>query len=291
MRILLDTNIIIHREANTIQNAGIGTLFNWLDKLHYTKCVHPTTIAEIQKHTDPRVVRTMAIKLANYNELKTEAPISSAIQAVSVRYDRNENDVNDTKILNEVHAGRVDFLITEDRKIHKKAAELEIADRIFTIESFLEKVNAENPALTDYKVLRVKKVLFGQLDLADPFFDSFREDYQGFDNWFRKKSDEFAYACKSETGLILAFLFLKREGPDENYSDISPAFPRKRRMKIGTFKVVLNGFKLGERFMKIVFDNALKAKVEEIYVTIFPNTVEQKRLIGLLEDWGFSQYG
>jgi len=31
----------------------------------------------------------------------------------------------------------------------------------------------------------------------------------------------------------------------------------------------LNGFRLGERFLKIIFDNALKQKVEEIYVTIF----------------------
>jgi len=29
----------------------------------------------------------------------------------------------------------------------------------------------------------------------------------------------------------------------------------------------MNGFKLGERFLKIVFDNALQQKVDEIYVT------------------------
>ena len=50
----------------------------------------------------------------------------------------------------------------------------------------------------------------------------------------------------------------------------SNPFPPKRRLKIGTFKVEMNGFKLGERFLKIIFDNALRQKVEEIYVTIFP---------------------
>ena len=44
MRILLDTNIIIHREASRIYNQDIGLLFNWIDKLHYEKCVHPLTI-------------------------------------------------------------------------------------------------------------------------------------------------------------------------------------------------------------------------------------------------------
>ena len=52
-----------------------------------------------------------------------------------------------------------------------------------------------------------------------------------------------------------------------------------------------NGYKLGERFLKIVFDNALKFGVEEIYVTAFVRTEDQERLIRLLEDWGFARHG
>jgi len=43
--------------------------------------------------------------------------------------------------------------------------------------------------------------------------------------------------------------------------------------------------------MKIIFDNALKNKVDEIYVTIFNKRDEQKRLIDLLEQWGFVLWG
>jgi len=43
--------------------------------------------------------------------------------------------------------------------------------------------------------------------------------------------------------------------------------------------------------MKIIFDNALQYKVDEIYVTIFDKREEQNRLILLLEDWGFKLYG
>jgi hypothetical protein len=81
------------------------------------------------------------------------------------------------------------------------------------------------------------------------------------------------------------------EDENESYSDIIPAFTRKRRLKIGTFKVTGNGYKIGERFLKIIFDNALKQKVTEIYVTIFNKTTEQERLIALLEDWGFKYHG
>jgi hypothetical protein len=67
--------------------------------------------------------------------------------------------------------------------------------------------------------------------------------------------------------------------------------PPKNRLKIGTFKVTANGFKLGERFLKIIFDNAFRKKVSEIYVTIFNKRSEQERLISLLKKWGFIFYG
>jgi len=53
---------------------------------------------------------------------------------------------------------------------------------------------------------------------ADPFFDSFRQDYKDFDKWFNKKSDETAYVCLEKTA-IAAFLYLKPEGKNENYGD------------------------------------------------------------------------
>jgi hypothetical protein len=86
-------------------------------------------------------------------------------------------------------------------------------------------------------------------------------------------------------------LYIKVEEETENYSDIEPNFKRKKRLKIGTFKVTSNGFKIGERFLKIIFDNALQYNVSEIYVTIFDKRPEQVRLISLLEDWGFFYFG
>ena len=77
----------------------------------------------------------------------------------------------------------------------------------------------------------------------------------------------------------------------ESYPELVPPFKPKKRLKIGTLKVELNGFKIGERFLKIIFDNAIKQQVEEIYVTIFPQSVEEERLINLLEDFGFKYYG
>ena len=128
--------------------------------------------------------------------------------------------------------------------------------------------------------------------MNDNFFDSLKEDYNGFDKWFIKKSDDLAYVTTNKAnGLILSFLYLKVENKEENYTDIIPTFAPKKRLKIGTFKVINNGFRLGERFLKIIFDNALVNKVDEIYVTIFDHRDEQKRLIDLMEQWGFILWG
>jgi len=290
LKVLLDTNIIIHREASRVILPEIGTLFNWLDRLHYEKCIHPLTVEEIRKHKDPKVVSTFEIKIESYYALKTEAPESPEIQAIRAKHDKTRNDFIDTSLLKEVFSKRVDILITEDRNMHKKAGELGISSRVFTIDAFLEKVVAENPDLVDYKVLSVKKEHFGNVNIDDLFFDSFKRDYPGFEQWFNRKADEIAYICKQNAD-ILAFLYIKIEDEAEDYRDVSPSFEPKKRLKIGTFKVISTGYKLGERFLKIVFDNALQYGVEEIYVTIFDRTEDQKRLIELIQEWGFVYHG
>jgi hypothetical protein len=289
---LLDTNIIIHRESGRVINQDIGILFKWLDKAGYQKCIHPVTISEVNRNANSSTVYSFNIKMDSYVQLLTVAPMSSVVADVSTKYDVNDNDRNDSILLNEVYNYRVDILISEDKKIHTKAAEIGISDRVFKINSFLEKVYSENPGLVGYQVLSVQQKLFGELSLNDPFFNSFKEDYDGFEKWFNNKSNEKAYVTTNEeNNMLLSFLYIKVELPTEAYFDVRPAFLPKKRLKIGTFKVVSNGVKLGERFLKIIFDNALVQKVEEIYVTIFNKRDEQRRLIALVEEFGFRLHG
>lgn len=292
MKALLDTNIIIHREANKIVSQDIGILYRWLDRGQYTKCIHSATIAEVKKNPNKETVDLFLVKLECYEVIEIPSPLQDEVKTVSEQFDTTDNDKVDTVLLNEVFVGRVDILITEDKKIHKKAQELGIQDKIFTIDSFLEKIFAEHPELVNYKVLNVQKLKFGKIDLNDTFFNSLKEDYAGFDKWFIKKYDEEAYiTINSNNGMLLSFLYLKVEDENENYSNINPQFSSKRRLKIGTFKVISNGVRLGERFMKIIFDNALKNHVQEIYVTVYDKRPEQRRLIDLLEQWGFVLWG
>jgi hypothetical protein len=281
MRALLDTNILIHREASVVIRENIGLVFNWLDRLGYEKCVHPESIGEIKQHEDKRLRNSFLAKVKSYNIIKVPTSMNPAVQKISDELDATESDRIDSKIINELYMERVNLIISEDRDVAKKANLLGIGDKIFGIDSFLEKVTAENPEL---------KTLFGRVNIADEFFDSFRQEYPYFDKWFSQKSDEIAYVCYERKDLA-AFLYLKIEDEREPYPDIKPPFTPKKRLKIGTFKVELNGYKLGERFLKIIFDNAIKQHIDEIYVTIFPNSLGRASLIRLLEDFGFRQYG
>lgn len=292
MKALLDTNIIIHREAGKVANQDIGILFKWLDKVKYQKCIHTVTVREIEKNPNTSTVDTFKIKMDSYEQLLTTAQMADEVTYTSEEFDENENDRNDTVLLNEVFVGRVDLLISEDKKIHVKAEALGISDKVFTINSFLEKVFAEFPELVNYKILGVQQKLFGELDLNDPFFDTLKEDYPGFEKWFHGKANEKTYVTiNNENNLLLSFLYIKTEDKEEPYPNIAPIFKPKKRLKVGTFKVISNGVRLGERFMKIIFDNALARQVDEIYVTIFKKRDEQKRLIVLMEDWGFQLHG
>lgn len=291
MRILLDTNIVIHRENKRVSNYSIGHLFRWIDRLKHEKVIHPYTISEIQKYRDPETQEAISVKLESYEVLKTVHQPDAVFLAQIAQPEKNENDHIDNCLLYEVALDHVDIFITEDRRLRNKAVPLGLSDRVFSINSFISKVTAENPNLIEYKALAVEKVYFGNVDVNDSFFDSFRGAYDGFDRWFARKCDEEAYICRSDDNRILGFLYLKTEGTSENYSDIEPQFPPKRRLKVGTFKVESTGFRLGERFIKIIFDNALQRKVDEIYVTLFTDRGELVALEELLYRWGFVFHG
>lgn len=115
---------------------GIGNVFNWLDRLKHEKCAHPVSLGEIEKHKDAKVRNSFKAKLQSYNILQNDGANGSASCAVR-RTDKTENDRNDTIIVNEVFADRVDILITEDRSVRTKAGILGIADRVFTLDAFL----------------------------------------------------------------------------------------------------------------------------------------------------------
>src|SRR5688500_19196184 len=76
---------------------------------------------------------------------------------------------------------------------------------VLSLHDALPIFTAENPALADYKVLSVKKELFGNVDVSDSFFDSFRTDYQGFDGWFNRKAEDRKSTRLNSSHLVISY--------------------------------------------------------------------------------------
>lgn len=128
---------------------------------------------------------------------------------------------------------------------------------------------------------------FGNINLADPFFDSLKTAYPEFSEWYARKAaaGEKAYVFHFDDGRVADFLYMKIE--TEEVTDVVPVLPAKKRLKVGTFKLLSRGTRRGERFMKKIMDRAMAEDVDEVYVTIFP-TEELQYLIHLFGKFGFN---
>lgn len=127
---------------------------------------------------------------------------------------------------------------------------------------------------------------FGEINLNDRFFDSLREDYEGFDKWFLEKKNAIASILETTEG-IQAFLYTKEEVNEEDKT-INPSLGLEKILKVGTFKINPHGTKLGERFIKLIFDEMIEKGHTKAYVTIFE---KHKMLLELLKKYGFEYWG
>ena len=293
--VLLDTNIIIKRESGNNVSFEVSKLFNWLDKRSVTKYIHELTRRELSEYRDEKTKNTILTKINAYNILpQFDVTIDEYFKRVVSLFSNDKNGRVDNALLLEVYNDNVGILITDDVLILKKAELLYIRDRVLSSAELLEKYETKYPQNIEYKMLAVKLKRFDEINLQDEFFDSLREDYEGqkFDQWFKGKGNESAYVFE-DNGELKGFLYLKIEDENEpDYLKVTPPLSPKRRMKVGTFKIERTGFRLGERFLRIIFDNARKSNVNEIYVTLFEDKRDDvKHLKTTMEEWGFFKYG
>lgn len=132
----------------------------------------------------------------------------------------------------------------------------------------------------------LKKELPDNLNINDPFFDYFKDKYP-FEEWLRKCSLDRreCWVYYEDNTNIGALLIPKIE--DGSINDSVPRLPKKKRLKICTFKVKSTGNRIGELFIKCATRLALEKNASEIYLTHF--TEENDRLIALISEYGFEK--
>lgn len=135
-------------------------------------------------------------------------------------------------------------------------------------------------------MIEVKRLF--DLSLNDPFFDSFKEDYD-FEAWcYRNRERKCYVSYKGDK--IDGLLVLKVEDKVCDFDGIYPALNTKKRLKICTFKVVRN-YIVSKKFVDLIFDTIDEYELDEIYFTIFNNDSAKRELIKYFKKHNFNYYG
>lgn len=293
MKVLIGTDILLCYLLKADYIDGIQLLIKWLNKIKAQKTVDISSVAILTNFAPI----SKFDKLNSFTFLEKLPSLTTKVCTLRSKiskllYVERKSARTVLAHLNLLDTGYVDYLVTENEQLHLLSQEIGLDSRVYTIESFIEKCSIEHRSLDDTKGAIVRICKFGSLSINDSFFNDFKREYNPyFVNWFNNKADDDVFISTDKKGRLKALLKLKIEDKTEDYSDIYPVFQPSKRLKISSMKVNYNGQKLGERFMRIIFQTALINHVEEIYVTIFNNSKSRKRLIDMIQTWGFEKYG
>lgn len=289
-RILFGTDIILGYLLNEEYADGVSVVQQWAKRLNAQQLLDVGTIS-ITTH----FVKTNRLSALKGFEVIREMPPLLAIFKMMLSQKDLWQERDERALLmqlNLIKYNKADILVTENLRAHELSRICSMDDKVFTMDEFIETCSIEHRDKDDSKGIILKEVSFGTLSLDDNFFNTFKREYAPYYyEWFKKKKDDLVYVAKDENDKIKALLKLKLELEDEDYSTIIPLLPPARRLKISSLKVDYSGQKIGERFMRIIFEQALKHKVDEIYVTVYANNTPRLRLIDMIKRWGFSYWG
>lgn len=287
MKFLFDTNIIISAEPTApadveAQTANVAILFGLIGQLNATGYVHPASLGEIgkDKNSGRRNIRQKLF--SKYLRLEAPPCITEEITSVLGEPDPGSNNAVDMLLIAALAGNAVDFLITEDSGIYRRAARLNLAERVLTIDEALVTVRGLLPKSIKTPPA-VKLVKCYQLQRTDSIFDVLREDYEGFDAWLGKCQREHRPAFLIEDGhRHAAIAIIKNE--TSNDIDLSGA-----ALKICTFKVAetASGFRYGELLLRAIFDYIYAKGISQTYLTCYP---KQASLVRFLQKFGFSEH-
>ncbi|PUA17324.1 GNAT family N-acetyltransferase [Glaciimonas sp. PCH181] len=287
LRFLLDTNILIPLQdsyqvlepnlTDFVRLAGVGG-----HQLLY----HPATIADFRRDTDEQRREMNLHRLAQYSQLDNPARCPWNTPETTA------NEACDNEILYALECDAVHALVTEDRGIHGKARTRGLSDRVYTIQmaqywlrGLHEPKQEVLPNIEDVPLHSLTP------SLATDFFDSLREGYAGFDEWFRRtaRDDRRAWVYRDEHGNLSALcIYTVQNG--EVLNDAKECLTGDA-LKLCTFKVgeKVRGRKIGELFLKAAFRYATNNACEHLF--IHADAERHDYLLRLLEDFGFEERG
>lgn len=285
MDVLIDTNVFIEREQDSALREPLQELEHVLNSKSHTILVHPLSKEEIRAYENEERREIAESKIATYAELPLpDYPTSSDTEFREyVPEAHDDNEQVDNALLFATYDGQVDYLVTEDKGIHRKAERLDIADRVLRINEGPSTFADDEPAYNGPP--SIQSLCVRELDIDDPIFNSLKEEYEDFEEWIRGIPDREAYVNWNADDTLGAVLILK-PNEVEPLGEDGPLPPRDR-LKICTLKVSEDrrGSKIGELLVSIAIREAIDEELEEMYLThrIRPDD----HLVQLISEYGF----
>jgi len=287
MRLILDTNILIPLEDSQLPLKESLANFVRLAREHGHQLIyHPASEDDIREDTNEGRKRQTLDRLKQYTQLEHRPPCPWNHTGLK------RNDAVDNEILYALECDAAHALVTEDKGIHSKAKVRSLEDRIYTIQTaedwlcrLHEKSTIKLPNIEDVELYSLTP------NLSDDFFNSLREGYKDFDQWFRRKSRDGTHAWvaweqSNKLGAVCIYDQQQNEIIIRNGSPLNGT-----ALKLCTFKVgnSVRGRKIGELFLKAAFRYATSNRIE--YIFIHGDMEKQHYLFSLLEDFGFREAG
>lgn len=286
---LIDTNILIGLEDNHTVEAAYSKFLSLAATHKVDVYVHEAAKDDIARDTDAKRRGISLSKIEKYRLLKRQRGLKQSDLEADFGQLKKPNDVVDATLLHTLEQGAADFLVTQDKGLHQRAQSRspDLARRVLFVSDATELlVQTYEPK--QVPIRHVGEAEAHEIDSKDGFFDSLREGYPEFDDWWREKCVKQHRACwVVYDDDQLAGLIVRK---DEDATDTDAVTKATKILKICTFKVApeSRGVKLGELLLKQVLWYAQTNKYDLAYLTTYD---EQVALMQLLEYYGFRNAG
>lgn len=296
-KLLIDTNILIGLEDNKEIDTRLSSLFQKCQSNNVQVFIHEASRVDIERDKNNPRKAIILSKIAKFPELKDiPIPDKSALELIYGGINK-PNDYVDVVLLHTLHeVGAIDFLVTQDRDIHKRAAQLNISNRVFTVEDTLVWLRDKYDR-TPVSLPFVEEKQCHQINRKDDIFISLQNDYNGFNDWFNDscvRSHRHCWTINFDNEI--AGIVIRK---DESFEALLSVLPTAKKLfcktpdkilKICTFKIKekFRGEKFGEQLLKQILWWSHKNHYELVYLTVYP---KHKNLVDLLFQYGFENIG
>lgn len=281
-KLLVDTNVVIGLEDAHPVKAALADLVRSSSEHGVRLFVGGANYDDVNRDKNEERRKITLSKLDKFEKLGKVA--TPPPEELTKRFGpaTKPNDESDIQMLAILDTKVVDFLVTEDVGLHKRAERAGCDGSVLTVEEALEWLRRSFVPESINLPLVVPKKAY-EVDQTDAIFVSLRADYPGFDVWFQKCIEDHRDCWVLELGKETAGIVIRK---DETHQQAETLHSGPKILKISTFKVrdEYRGEKFGELLLKQILWFAQANDYDLVYLTVFP---KHEFLVTLLEGYGF----